>query len=280
MIDQVPYIASYNSAKANLEAAQAALETAQLNYDSDLKLYEKNVVSANELQQSLNSLNSAKASVAQTEAQLVSAKNNLSYTEVKSPVDGVAGTIPYRVGALVSSSTQLTSVSDNSVMYVYFSLSENEALDLALEYGSMDKAIENMPDVSLKLNNGAIYEHTGRVASVSGVISQTTGTIQVRAEFPNPDKILMSGANGTVVFPDEYKDAIVIPQEATFTLQDKIFVYKIVDGVTASQEITVVSKSDGVNYVVTGGLEVGDKIIAKGAGLLRAGVPIVEKVEE
>ncbi len=282
VIDQVPYQASYDAALANYNAAKVSLESAQLTYDSDVKLHEKNVISDYELQQSLNSLNSAKASLAQMEAQLVSAKNNLSYTEVKSPADGVAGTIPYRVGALVGSSitTPLTTVSDNSVVYVYFSINENAALNLAQEYGSFEKAIEQMPDVQLKLNNGTIYEHTGRIASISGVVNTSTGAVQVRAEFDNPDRILMSGANGTVILPDEYKDVIVIPQAATTQLQDKYFVYKVVDGVTQSTEIQIVSKNDGQNYIVTGGLEVGDKFVSSGAGLLRSGVPVVEKVEE
>ena len=266
-------------AKANVKSAEVAVETAQLNYDSDKKLYDNKVVSAYELQTSLNSLHTAQAALAQAEAQLVSAANNLSYTEVSSPADGVIGTIPYRVGALVSASMAqpLTSVSDNSVMYVYFSMNENDALNLIQQYGSLDKAIRNMPDIELMLNNGTMYSLTGRVASISGIISETTGTVQLRAEFPNPDRVLLSGSNGSVVFPDVYKDMIVIPQEATFELQDQMFVYKVIEGTTHSARITVVPKNNGREYIVTSGLEVGDRIIASGAGLVRPGMTIVEK---
>ncbi|MCD8208608.1 MAG: efflux RND transporter periplasmic adaptor subunit [Bacteroidales bacterium] len=279
VIDQVPYKAALNSAQANLEAAKVAVASAQLTYDSDMKLYENNVISAYELEQSANSLATAKASLVQMEAALVTAENNLSYTEVKSPVDGVAGTIPYRVGALVSanSASPLTTVSDNSVMYVYFSLNESAALDLALTYGSVENAIKRMPDVYLKLSNGSRYEHPGRVASISGVINQSTGSVQARAEFPNPDKILMSGANGTIMFPDLYRDVILIPQEATNQLQDQYFVYKVVDGETQITHIEVNPKNDGKIFIVTDGLEVGDKIISEGAGLLRSGLKVIEK---
>ena len=282
IIDQVPYKAAYEVAKANVKSAEVAVETAQLNYDSDKKLYDNKVVSAYELQTSLNSLHTAQAALAQAEAQLVSAANNLSYTEVSSPADGVIGTIPYRVGALVSASMAqpLTSVSDNSVMYVYFSMNENDALNLIQQYGSLDKAIRNMPDIELMLNNGTMYSLTGRVASISGIISETTGTVQLRAEFPNPDRVLLSGSNGSVVFPDVYKDMIVIPQEATFELQDQMFVYKVIEGTTHSARITVVPKNNGREYIVTGGLEVGDRIIASGAGLVRPGMTIVEKAAE
>ncbi len=274
VIDQVPYKAALKSAQANLETAKVALESAQMDYDSDVILNEKGVISDFELSKALISLNSAKASLAQAEANLTTASNNLSYTEVKAPSDGVVGTIPYREGQLVGSSSLLTNVSDNSLMYVYFSLNENAALDLALQYGSMEKAIAGMPDVQLKLNNGTIYEHTGRVASISGVINTSTGSVSVRAEYPNPDRILLSGANGVVVFPDNYDNVIVIPQEATAQLQNKYFVYKIIDGVTQMSEITVLAKNDSRNYIVTSGLEVGDKIVSAGAGLLRSGIKV------
>ena len=136
---------------------------------------------------------------------------------------------------------------------------------------------EQMPEIDLVLNNGSKYAHKGHVASISAIISETTGAVQARAEFQNPDRMLFSGSNGAVVFPDEYKDVIVIPQEATFQLQDQIFVYKVVDGKTQSARITVVPKNNGTEYIVLSGLEVGDKIVASGAGLLREGMTITEK---
>ena len=276
VIDRVPYEAALRVAEANLAAAKVGVESAELEYNSTKELFENDVVSSYELQQSLNSLHSAQATLAQMEAQQIDAANNLSYTEVTSPSNGVVGTIPYREGALVSASmaTPLTTVSDNSEMYVYFSMDENSLLDMLQQYGSVEKALAQMPDVQLQLSNGSIYNHTGRVESISGVISQTTGTVSLRAIFANPDRLLHSGANGSILFPEHYDNVITIPQESTFELQDKVLVYKVVDGVTRSTQITVSPISDGRKYIVTGGLEVGDQIIAAGAGLLKEGMPV------
>ena len=276
VIDRVPYEAALRVAEANLAAAKVGVESAELEYNSTKELFENDVVSSYELQQSLNSLHSAQATLAQMEAQQIDAANNLSYTEVTSPSNGVVGTIPYREGALVSASmaTPLTTVSDNSEMYVYFSMDENSLLDMLQQYGSVEKALAQMPDVQLQLSNGSIYNHTGRVESISGVISQTTGTVSLRAIFANPDRLLHSGANGSILFPEHYDNVITIPQESTFELQDKVLVYKVVDGVTRSTQITVSPINDGRKYIVTGGLEVGDQIIAAGAGLLKEGMPV------
>lgn len=276
VIDRVPYEAALRVAEANLAAAKVGVESAELEYNSTKELFKNDVVSSYELQQSLNSLHSAQATLAQMEAQQIDAANNLSYTEVTSPSNGVVGTIPYREGALVSASmaTPLTTVSDNSEMYVYFSMDENSLLDMLQQYGSVEKALAQMPDVQLQLSNGSIYNHTGRVESISGVISQTTGTVSLRAIFDNPDRLLHSGANGSILFPEHYDNVISIPQESTFELQDKVLVYKVEDGVTRSTQITVSPISDGRKYIVTGGLEVGDQIIAAGAGLLKEGMPV------
>ena len=276
VIDRVPYEAALRVAEANLAAAKVGVESAELEYNSTKELFANDVVSSYELQQSLNSLHSAQATLAQMEAQQIDAANNLSYTEVTSPSNGVVGTIPYREGALVSASmaTPLTTVSDNSEMYVYFSMDENSLLDMLQQYGSVEKALAQMPDVQLQLSNGSIYNHTGRVESISGVISQTTGTVSLRAIFDNPDRLLHSGANGSILFPEHYDNVITIPQESTFELQDKVLVYKVVDGVTRSTQITVSPINDGRKYIVTGGLEVGDQIIAAGAGLLKEGMPV------
>lgn len=275
-IDPVPYEAALRVAEANLAAAEVGVESARLDYESTKKLYENQVVSAYELQTVTNALHSAEATRAQMEAERINAANSLSYTEVTSPADGVIGTLPFREGTLVSSTmtTPLTTVSDNSQMYVYFSINENRLLDLAEEYGTLEQALKEMPDVQLRLSNGRIYNHSGRIASISGVISETTGTVSLRAVFPNPDRLLHSGANGSVLIPEHYTDVITIPQEATFELQDKVFVYKVVDGIARSTQISVSSISDGKRYIVIEGLQPGDEIIASGAGLLRDGMRI------
>ena len=186
IIDQVPYEAALNTAIANVEAAKASVATAQLTYESKQELYKNKVVSEFDLKTAYNTLLSAKAQLAQAEAQEVNARNNLSYTEVKSPSNGVIGTLPYRVGALVSASLPkpLTTVSDNSEMYVYFSMTENQLLALTRQYGSKDKALENMPEIELQLNDKSLYPQTGKIETISGIIDQNTGTVSLRAAFP------------------------------------------------------------------------------------------------
>ena len=227
IIDQVPYKAALQTAEANVAAAEASVATAQLTYDSKKELFARNVVSQYDLSTAENNLLTAKAQLAQAQAQQVNAANNLSYTVVKAPSDGVVGTLPYRVGALVSASMPqpLTTVSDNSTMYVYFSMTENQLLNLARRYGSIAETLKNMPDVQLLLNDGSMYDQSGRVESISGVIDTSTGSVSLRAAFPNPNGLLHSGGVGNVVLTSAFKNCIVVPQSATFELQDKIFVY-------------------------------------------------------
>ena len=268
IIDQVPYEAALQTAVANVKSAEAALATAQLTYESKEELYKENVVSAFDLSTAKNSLLSAKAQLAQAKAQEVNARNNLSYTVVKSPSDGVIAMLPYALAQ------PLTTVSDNSDMYVYFSLTENELLSLINQYKNMDEALKNMPEVELKLIDGSVYGEKGRVESISGVINRQTGTVGVRAVFPNASGILHSGASGSVLVPNSYKGVIVIPQEATVAMQDKISVYKVVDGKATSTLITVAAINDGREYIVLDGLKVGDEIVSQGAGLLREGTQV------
>lgn len=279
IIDQVPYIAALRTAEANVEAAKAGVATSQLTYDSKRELYAQKVVSEFDLKTSHNSLLSAKAQLAQAEAQRINAANNLSYTEVKSPADGVVGTLPYRVGTLVSSGMPkpLTTVSDNSDMYVYFSMTENQMLELTRRYGSKDKALAEMPAVSLQLNDRSTYPQEGKIETISGVIDTSTGTVSLRAVFPNEDGLLTSGGSGNVIVPLKKEDCIVIPQAATYELQDKVFVYKVVDGKAQSAPVQVTRVNGGQEYIVENGLQVGDVIVVEGVGLLREGTPVVAK---
>ena len=281
IIDQVPYKAALQTAEANVAAAEASVATAQLTYDSKKELFARNVVSQIALSPDENNLLTAKAQLAQAEAPRVNAANNLSYTVVKSPANGVVGTLPYRVGALVSASIPqpLTTVSDNSVMYVYFSMTENQLLDMTRKYGSIAQTLKQLPDVQLRLNDGSIYDKTGRIESISGVIDPSTGTVSLRAAFPNEGGLLHSGGAGNIILPTLYKDCIAIPQSATFELQDKVFVYKLVDGKASSAPVQVASISDGKEYIVLSGLAAGDVIITEGVGLLREGTPIVAKTQ-
>lgn len=276
VIDQVPYQAALNQARAAVGTAEASLATARLTYESKQTLYDQKVISDYELQTAKNALKTAEAAVAQARAAEVNARNNLSYTTVKSPADGVVGTLPYRQGSLVGPSMQtpLTTVSDNSQMYVYFSINENELLALGREYDSTAEALKKFPPVRLILSDGSEYPDSGRVESVSGVIDRATGTVSIRSEFPNPARLLHTGATGNVIMLSVYRDCIVIPQTATVQMQDKTLVYKVVDGKAVSTLIIVSPLNDGQEYVVLSGLEAGDVIIAEGAGLIREGTQV------
>lgn len=282
VIDQVPYQAALRTAIANVHAAEAQVETARLDYTSKQQLFAEQVVSEYDLSTARNALAVAEASLEQAHAQETDARNNLSYTEVKSPSDGVVGTLPYRVGALVSASLPqpLTTVSDNSSMYVYFSMTENQLRALLREYGSPDSLIRKMPSISLQLNDGTLYAGKGRIESISGVINQQTGTVSVRSVFPNEDRLLLSGGIGNVIIPHRDDAAIVIPQTATTELQDKILAYKVAEDHTVSAvEIKVEKLNDGKQYIVRSGLAAGDIIVIEGVGTLRDGVQITLKDE-
>ena len=279
IIDQTPYKAAYEIAVANVKSAEASLSTAKLILESNKNLYEQDVVSEFDLMTAQNDLTEAEARLALCKAEEVNASNNLSYTEVRSPVNGVASMIPYRVGALVSSNiTQpLVTVSDDSRVYAYFSMAENQMLDMVKQYGSLDNAIRQMPEVELIMSNGDKYEYTGKINAISGTISESTGAVSIRAVFNNRHHLLRNGGSGTIIIPSTLKDCIVIPQSATFELQDRIFAYKVVDGKATSVEIRVAPQNNGKEFIVEEGLEVGDIIIAKGAGLLKEGTPIKSK---
>jgi len=276
VIDQVPYRASLAVAVATRKSAEARLATARMNYENEIKLQEGHVVGDVSVETMRNALLEAEAALAQAKAQEVNARNNLSYTEVKSPVSGVASMIPWHVGSLVSSniSEPLVTVADDSEVYVYFSISENQALDLISQYGSISAFISKAPAVSLRLNNGQDYDLKGRISAVSGTVDAKTGAVTLRATFPNPGGLLHHGGSATVVVPTHRQQCIVIPQEATYELQNRMFVYRVVNGKTKATPITLFPQNNGKEYIVEEGINEGDTIIAEGAGLLKEGIVI------
>ena len=278
VIDQVPYQAALETAVANVKSAEASVANARMTVDSKQVLYDNKIISDFDLQTSRNALQEAEAALAQAKAQETNARNDLSYTVVKSPVDGVTGMLPYRVGALVDASISepLATVSDDAEMYVYFSMTENQILALVRQYGTLDETLKHMSDVELLLSDGQPYAHKGKVDAISGTIDSGTGAVSLRATFPNPERMLRNGGNGTVVFPYVRDSVLVIPQEATYEIQDKIFAYRVVDGKATSTQITVFPVNDGQEYIVEQGLAVGDTIVAEGAGLLQEGTIINE----
>lgn len=279
VIDQVPYEAELQTAIANVDVAQASVDAAELTTNSKERLFEQKIISDFELRMAKTSLASERATLAQAKAKEVNARNNLSYTMVKSPADGVLGTLPFRVGTLVSPSdaTPLTSVSDNSEMYVYFSMTESQVLSLTRRHGSLEQALQQMPSIELQLSDGTIYSEKGRIESISGIIDQSTGSVSIRARFPNQKRLLLSGGSGNVILPHRQDGCLVIPQSATYEIQDKIYAYKLENGVAKSQIVGVFEISNGKEYVVESGLMEGDTIVAEGVGLLRDGMNVKVK---
>ena len=269
-IDQVQYQAAVDQAKAAVKVAETAVATAKLTNSNKKTLFEKNIISQYEYQLSENSLAQAEAQLTQANASLVNAEKNLSYTTVTAPSNGVVGTIPNRVGALASPSMAqpLTVVSDNNQVYAYFSLNEKDILGMTNNgVMSLEDAIKSMPAVKLRLADGNIYGVDGKIATVSGVIDNTTGAASVRAVFDNPAGMLRSGSTGAILIPYVESNAIIIPQKATFEIQDRKYVYTVNDSnTTASTPIMVFAINDGQEYIVTSGLNVGDRVVIEGVG--------------
>lgn len=277
VIDNVTFEAAVRQAKASVSAAKAALATAKLTYENNQKLFKNNVIGAFDLQSSQNNYESAKAQLAQAKAAYISAKQNLDFCYVTSPATGVIGDLPYRVGALVSASSQqpLTTVSNISSMQVYFSMTEKDLLDLTKTAGGLHAAIKDYPAVKLQLADGTIYNQQGHVATVSGVIDPTTGTVSMRADFANPDHLLKSGASGSIVVPHVASSAIIIPQDAVAQVQDKHFVYVVgKDNKVKYTAVTINPNDDGKNYIITSGLSIGDRIVVNGISSLQDGMEI------
>lgn len=285
VIDNETYQAQVRQAQAAVNTAQQQVNTAKLTYENSKQLHVNKVIGDYEMQTSENNYESAKAQLAQAQAALASAKEALSFCYVKSPAAGVVGTLPFKKGALVSGSNVLTTVSNISSMDVYFSINEKEAMTIA----KSGEGLSVFPAVKLQLNDGTIYGHEGKVTKMSGVIDSSTGSVQLIATFPNPEKLLKSGGAGNIVIPRVNTDAIIIPQSCVTEVQNKKFVYTVgKDNKVKYTEINVDPQNDGNTYIVTSGLKTGDKYVTNGVTKLSDGMEIVpitpqryqEKIDE
>lgn len=277
LIDSEQYRATVKAAKAQIRVCRANIATQKLTVDNKRMLFKQNIISSYDLKMAENTLASYEAQLAAAEAQLQSAQDNLRWCTVTSPADGVVGSIPYRVGSLVSgqSAEALTTVSNISKMYVYFSMTEKQLLALTREAGGVNAAIKKMPAVSLVLSDGTTYSQSGTISTVSGVIDPSTGSVQMRATFDNAQHILRSGGTGSILIPTHASDAIMVPQSATFDVQDKKFVYVVnADKTVATREITVLPQNNGQTYVVASGLRAGERIVIDGVNQLKNGQKI------
>jgi len=270
VIDNETYQAQVRQAQAAVNAAQQQCNTAKLTYDNSKQLHEKRVIGDYELQTSQNSYESAQAQLAQAQAALASAKEALSYCYVKSPAAGVVGTLPFKKGALVSASNILTTVSNISSMEAYFSVTEKDAMVIS------QAGLASLPAVKLQLADGSIYPLDGTVTKMSGVIDAATGSVQLIASFQNPEKVLKSGATGTIIIPRVSSNVVIIPQSCVSEVQNKKFVYTLGEGNKVKYtEIKVDPQNDGNNYVVLEGLKAGDKYVTNGITKLNDGMEIV-----
>ena len=276
VLDNATFQAQVRQAQAQVNTATASLNTAKLTYENSQKLHASGVIGDYELQSSKNSYESAVAGLAAAQASLASAKEMLSFCYVKSPAAGVVGSLPFKVGTLVSAANTLTTVSNISSMEVYFSMTEKDMLAMGKNAGGLTGAIDAMPAVKLKLADGTEYGQEGRVTKMSGVIDAATGSVQIIAVFPNPEKVLKSGGSGAIIIPKSNTDAIIIPQGCVSEVQDKKFVYILdKDNKVKYTEIKVDPQNDGNNYIVTEGLKTGDKYVTNGITKLSDGMEIV-----
>ncbi|AXB58196.1 efflux RND transporter periplasmic adaptor subunit [Flavobacterium fluviale] len=274
------YEQQVRTATASIKSAQADLSAAKLAVNKVKPLVEKGIISKYDLESAQYTYESAQANLAQANAALVNAKTNLGYTTVTSPVNGVVGSIPFRLGSLVSSNTTepLTTVSSIGNVYAYFAMNEKMLLNFTQNNStgaSLAQKIKSMPAVSLLLSDGSAYDEKGHIETVNGLINTETGSVNIRARFPNPKGIIRSGSSTTVRIPTDVKDAIIVPQSATFELQDKIFAVVLgKDGKTRNANITILDNAAGNYYVVTEGLKAGDEIVLEGVASLKEGTEI------
>ncbi len=280
IIDQAPYQAAVRNAEAKVVSAKAQLATARQNLEGKEELYKQHVVGDFDLKKARNAKAEAEGALAEAQADLEKARNELSYTIITSPSDGVLSMIEYRLGELVDPlmETELTNVTDPRRLFAYFSMSEKTIHNLADIYKCRVSDLTSvLPKVSLVTYWGKELQQKGHIDAISGNVDESTGSLVLRASFENSEDLFLNGSNGIIVLPYELKSAIVIPQEATYDILDKQFVYKVVDGVTKACEIKVFRYDNGKDYIVTEGLKLGDVIIAEGAGMLKDGMRIKVK---
>lgn len=280
-IDSETYRAAVSQAQAALNTAIAQANTTKLTYLNNKKLFAQHIIGQYELETALNSYKTAEAQVAQARASLASARETLAWCTVTAPASGAVGSLPFKKGALVSAQSTLTTVSDVSTVEVFFSMSEADILGMSKTAGSVASVAHEMPTVKLQMADGTVYNRPGRVVKMSGVIDATTGAYTLIAHFPNPQGLLKSGGAGQIIVPHVSNNIISIPQEATSQVQDKYFVYKVdKNNKVKYSEITVNPQNDGQNYVVTSGLNVGDRYVSKGISKLTDGEQIKPLTEE
>jgi membrane fusion protein (multidrug efflux system) len=270
------------TARASVSKAEAEVNSASMDVEKVRPLVEKQIVSDYRLKSAELQLESNQAALEQAKAELANAEANLAYTSIRAPEEGIIGTIPFKIGALVSNNMQepLTTLSDITNVFAYFSWNEKQLLDFLTNApgSSLQEKINNIPEATLILANSAVYPQKGKVEMASGLISTTTGAATFKAVFPNENGLIRSGSSATVRIPEVKDSVYVIPQSATYELQDKLFAWEVgPDNKVTSVSLTAVPSDDGKSFLVTNGLYAGDRIVVQGISSLRDGTEIIPR---
>jgi len=277
-INDRPYREAYNNAKASLNAAKANLVTAEINVSKLKPLVESNIISEVQFKTAQSAYDAANANVAQTQAMVENAQINLGYAYIKAPANGYIGRITFKTGSLVGTSTEepLTVLSDINKIYAYFSFSENDFIQFKNQFSgnSVEEKIKQLPEVELMLSDNSIYPKKGKVEIVSGQFNNTTGSISFRATFPNAEGLIRSGNTGKIRIPRSTTSDLIVPQEATFELQDKVFVFILGDSSKVITSPIHVTGTSGNYYLVDKGITAGQKIVYSGLDRLQDGAVI------
>ncbi|MCV9933176.1 efflux RND transporter periplasmic adaptor subunit [Flavobacterium sp. LS1R47] len=278
-IDANSYLQEVNNKKAAVLAAEASLETAVIQTKRTAALAEKKIINTYELTSAKNIERVKRAELSQANADLSAAKSKLGFTNIVSPINGVVGSLPYKIGSLVSSSAPdpITTVANTKNIFAYFSLSQQQLNSFLGQYSGnqLKDKFKNMPEVSLLTADGEMYPLKGKIQTLSGVLNASTGAANFKAVFPNPAAKLWSGASATIIIPTQLEDAILVPKKAVFELQGRFFVFTVdAKNVVHNTEIKIRNTATEKEYVVTEGVKSGDNIVTDGIGNLRDGVKI------
>jgi len=272
-VNNQSYKSELAKAQAVLKSTMAEAKTAEVELQNTTVLVEKGIISSTELEVSKARHEALLARTEEAESQVITAELNVSFTVVKSPFDGITDRIPHKVGSLIDEGTLLTSLADNERVYAYFNMAEREFLDIA-ENGDDLKSLS----VSMILANGSLFSQQGKIEVVEGDIDKGTGTIAIRASFPNPDYVLRHGSSAKIQVARKLENALMIPQKSTFEIQDKTFVYVVDDNDIVSMRSVVPSFRLPHLYVIESGISAGERLIYEGIQLVKDGDQITPEL--
>jgi len=264
-------------AEANLRRAIAEAKTKTLEADRIKLMVDKKVISPTELEVALANKEAAESGVSEAKSILENTKTNLSYTSIRAPFDGIIDRIPFKKGSLINAGSLLTSISNIDEVYAYFKVSETEYLQFRSGGHQITGGKKIHQPVTLQLADGSIYKEHGLVETMEGDFDRSTGSIAFRARFKNPGKILKHGSSGKILMTKELDDAVLVPLESAFTIQDKYFVYVLDENSKARiRNFNTVERYK--DFFITNGLHPGEKIVVEGIQQLRDGMNVKPKM--